>query len=74
MQVCFVMEQILQWSALSFTVWMTTEDQTKAYPALGAVIFPCAGGKPVPYQQAGALWLPKPLAVDLNIFCCYPVA
>jgi len=58
----------------AFHCWMITEDQTKAYPALAAMVFPCGGGKVVPYQKAGAQGLPKPQAVDLDRLCCYQVA
>lgn len=77
MQVCFVMEQTLQWSALPFTVWAVTVEQTKAYPAPAAVAGtkgrPCGGGKLVPYQQAGAQGLPKPQGVELDRLCWYQI-
>lgn len=68
MQICFIMDQTLQRSALPFTVWVITEDQAKAYPALAAVVSSCGGAKP-----GGTQGLPKPQAVDPDRLCCYQI-
>lgn len=68
MQICFIMDQTLQWSTLPFTVWVITEDQTKAYPALVAVVSSSGGAKP-----GGTQGLPKHQAVDPDRLRCYQI-